>query len=184
MEPMVVPRNKPAQSFPVQPFVVPPQVRIGHVHLKVADLERALRMALVTDDKQSDYDIVLVWDEGSWSAYTQRTDSAELPHETNADYEAVLRRVCDAIARDARLWTADRVFRSQSDVHLNREENDQSPDGNRYDLREVRNGALTTTGLINKKSGRVWLWTDYHDKLGNKSSGFLEEEETPKPDNQ
>jgi hypothetical protein len=43
MEPMVVPKNKPAQSFPVQPFVVPPQVRIGHVHLKVADLERALR---------------------------------------------------------------------------------------------------------------------------------------------
>jgi hypothetical protein len=69
-------------------------------------------------------------------------------------------------------------------VRLNREENDQSPDGNRYDLREVRNGALTTTALIDKKSGRVWLWTDYHDKLGNKSSGFLEEDETPKPDNQ
>jgi hypothetical protein len=74
------------------------------------------RMAFVTDSKQSDYNIVLVWDEGSWSAYTQRTDSAELPHETNADYEAVLRRVCDAIARDARLWAADRAFRSESDL--------------------------------------------------------------------
>jgi catechol-2,3-dioxygenase len=40
---MAVPKNKPAKSFPVQPFVVPPQVRIGHVRLKVADLERALR---------------------------------------------------------------------------------------------------------------------------------------------
>ena len=43
---MVVPKNKPAQSFPVQPFVVPSQVRIGHVHLKLADLERALRFYL------------------------------------------------------------------------------------------------------------------------------------------
>jgi len=33
----------PTQKAPTSAFVVDPQVRIGHVHLKVANLERALR---------------------------------------------------------------------------------------------------------------------------------------------
>src|ERR1700732_2052552 len=36
---MAVPENHPLTT----PFTVDPQVRIGHVHLKVADLQRALR---------------------------------------------------------------------------------------------------------------------------------------------
>jgi hypothetical protein len=143
------------------------------------------QMAFVTDRKQSDYDIVLVWDEGSWSAYTQRTDSAELPSETNADYEAVLRRVCGAIARDAKLWAADRVFRSESDLQFNREDNNRPSDGERYELRDLRIGTDMRTGMIDRRSGRVWIWTQYRDQKGNYTgSSFLEEEETPKPDSQ
>src|SRR3989442_7160757 len=36
---MALPENDPLTT----PFTVDPQVRIGHVHLKVADLQRALR---------------------------------------------------------------------------------------------------------------------------------------------
>ena len=36
---MALPENRPLTT----PFTVDPQVRIGHVHLKVADLQRALR---------------------------------------------------------------------------------------------------------------------------------------------
>lgn len=40
---MVLPMARREDSPPTKPFTVDPQVRIGHVHLKVSNLEKALR---------------------------------------------------------------------------------------------------------------------------------------------
>ena len=39
---MGVPADEPSKKMPNQSKPIDPRVRIGHVHLKVADLERAL----------------------------------------------------------------------------------------------------------------------------------------------
>ena len=52
-----------------------------------------------------------------------------------------------------------------------------------FDLHEVRNGTVITTALLNRRTGRVWIWTKVTDaqKTGGPESAFLEETIIPKP---
>lgn len=54
---------------------------------------------------------------------------------------------------------------------------------NEFELHEVRNGTLITTALLDRKTGRVWIWTKFTDakKLGGPDSAFMEEQVVPRP---
>ena len=52
-----------------------------------------------------------------------------------------------------------------------------------FELHEVRNGPLMTTALLNRRTGRVWIWTKLTDskKTGGPDSAFIEEAVIPRP---
>ena len=52
-----------------------------------------------------------------------------------------------------------------------------------FELHQVRNGPLMTTALLDRKTGRVWIWTKITDakKVGGPESAFVEEEVIPQP---
>jgi hypothetical protein len=52
-----------------------------------------------------------------------------------------------------------------------------------FELHEVRNGPLITTALLDRRTGRVWIWTKFAGakKIGLPESAFVEEKVIPQP---
>ena len=150
-------------------------------------LSEACPQAAYTAEKgkeDSDYRVALFWNADHWSSFVTRRDGAvvlfpEDPQYTGSDYKIILRRICNALVRDASLWAADQTFRSQIGAKVNRGVEWQSSSADRFEIRDLRNGPVVSTALVDRKSGRVWVW-----KTGAKeSSAFFEEDVIPKPDN-
>ena len=55
-------------------------------------------------------------------------------------------------------------------------------DASRYDLHDLRNGNIATSAILDRKTGRVWVWTSVTNSKGEKAkSEFVEEDLVPSP---
>jgi hypothetical protein len=141
-------------------------------------------VALIIHQEGADYSLKPEWGTNGWSVLLLRSDTAVILDADNPDYKKLLRMVCRAITRDAPLWIATQARAATRRTANSGENNEENRlDQNRYELREVRNGALSTTALLDTRRGRVWIWTKLTDKNGAATgrSGFFEEEVSPDP---
>jgi len=133
-------------------------------------------MALALDEQNSDYSIEPHWEGGRWKAEVGRSDNAYIYAGEDPDSHRLLRAACRAIRSDSPGWISLKPQVPPSE--LGEPTRDAARPSDRFELREVRNGSLATTAMIDKRSGRIWIWTKYSDGR----SGFLEEDVTPQPE--
>ncbi len=128
--------------------------------------------ALMWNGDDVDYRLIMSWKENRWSARLFRADFGFLLEEDSPDFNQVLRDSCKAIRYDLLEWLP------RSTANLPKPEMTE-----RYELRELRNGGLSTSALLDKKTGKVWVWTELteHGKKVGKSA-FLSEDVVPEPE--
>lgn len=156
-----------------------PRVFIGHHDyagdFDVADGDRVkdIRLscptvAFVSDSAQADYSLMTRWNKGLWSGRLWRSDSAYLLAEEDADYNRLVRNACAAIGKDASAWLVPlRSWQSE------RKREARQPVPDRYELRDIHNARVATSAVIDKQTGKVWVWTD---------AGFVQEDFVPEPE--
>lgn len=137
-------------------------------------------LMLPEGEENSDYSVETRWAQGHWEAEVFRNDRAFIYKGENADSHRLLRSVCRAIRDDAPRWITLDPDVSPAELAKNMAAKERARTSDRYEVRDIRNGAVTTTALIDKRTGRVWVWT----KLSNGQTEFLEEEVTPRPDHE
>jgi hypothetical protein len=127
------------------------------------------------DQKEADYRLLMFWREGQWRSYLSRSDSAYLFDEDSVDFSQIVRDGCRAMLEDTK-YPAPIPAGQQGP---------QSHEVDRYELRDVRNGAVTSSAILDKKTGKVWIWNNVTDEKGRKTgkSAFVSEEVSPEPDN-
>jgi hypothetical protein len=130
--------------------------------------------AFVWDRDAADYQLTIHWSDGRWSAQLFRSDFAYLLEEDSPDFNRIVRDSCKALRYDSMEWRAP----------LKADKVGKEGPADRYDLRELRNGTVSTAAIIDKKTGRVWIWTNIIDNNGKKTgkSAFLSEEVIPEPE--
>jgi hypothetical protein len=115
------------------------------------------------------YNLVMFWKDNQWKSFLfQESSSQEYLLWTAVDqnYDRLLRDACDRLKDESRY-----AWPETSDV-------------NRYDLHDLHNGNLLTAAILDRQTGRVWIWTSLTDNKGAKTgkSAFLEEKLVPNPD--
>jgi|HubBroStandDraft_4_1064222.scaffolds.fasta_scaffold231736_2 hypothetical protein len=129
--------------------------------------------ALIWNREDADYQLIMSWSDGHWSARLLRSDFAYLLQKDSPDFNRILRDSCKALRYDALEWLAPPKIGKAAEEPTDR-----------YELRELRNGAVSTSAMIDKKTGKVWIWTNLTDNNGKKTgkSAFLSEEVIPEPE--
>lgn len=127
----------------------------------------------VWDGDEADYQLFTFWGDNKWSARLFRNDLGFLLEEDSPDFNRILRDSCNALHYDSAEWLAP----------LGADRTAATGATDRYDLRELRNGALSTSAIIDKKTGKVWVWTEITSN-GKKTgkTAFLSEEVIPEPE--
>jgi hypothetical protein len=159
-----------------------PKLFVGHYaggawtpewsHFK--DVRQSCPEAVVIWDRDAaDYQLNMYWSEGHWASQLLRNDSADMLEEDSPDFNRIVRDSCKAVLYDSLEWRAP--------LGADTAARGESPD--RYDLRELHNGALSTSAMIDKKTGKVWIWTSLTEN-GKKTgkTAFLSEEVVPEPE--
>jgi hypothetical protein len=125
------------------------------------------------DHDDADYQLTMFWSSNHWSAQLFRSDDAYLLEEDSADFNHVLRDSCKTLRYDSLEWLAPLKTGTAKKEELS----------DRYELREIRNGPLSTSAMIDKKTGRVWVWTEVTNN-GKKTgrTAFLSEDVIPEPE--
>jgi hypothetical protein len=106
------------------------------------------------------------WESDHWGAGLFRKDLAFLFHENSPDFNRVVRDACKAIRLDMS-WVGPPA--AARDVSVDR-----------YEVKDVRNGAALESAILDKKTGKVWVWRE--DK-NTGTSTFVSEELVPEPSN-
>jgi hypothetical protein len=142
-------------------------------------------MAFVTDEKVADYSIQAVWVplRTRWFTWTERNDTALIHQAEGPDCVEILRNTCRLIRADLDDWTLPDGTLPQ----VKRADAESSKaNADRYELRDVRNGNIATSAILDRQTGRVWVWTNTKGKNGNESSFVAENVysfvQSPKPD--
>ena len=126
------------------------------------------RMAFATSAREADYTLVAGWVRNAWSATVRRHDSALIYRGQSPNYKEILRGACRAIADDRGNW--EETTSATDTASAAEERQEQLSPTDRYDLRDLHNGMKTTTAILDKRTGRVWIWTELTDNKG-KSTG-------------
>ncbi len=150
----------PFTSYPVWPGAHPEDILLS-----------CPDSVLVLDANVADYRLSMRWDTDHWEAGLLRKDSALLFHERSPDFNQVVRNACKAIKFDMS-WVSPPAAREAS--------------ADRYELKDLHNGPTSTTALIDRRTGRVWVWTNFTDNKGQKTgkTEFLSEDVVPDPESQ
>jgi hypothetical protein len=112
------------------------------------------------------YTAQVLWRDNHWTAILWRDigkDEYALWLKTGSDYNSLLSEAC---------------------IHLQAETKSDAPsespaapvDQSRFEIHDVRNGNLATSAILDKKTGRVWLWTSVTNERGVKTKSEFEEE--------
>ena len=90
---------------------------------------------------------------------------------TDQDYNRLLRDACGCL-KDESKYAWPEISPSNMDM-------------SRYDVHDLRNGNVATSAILDRHTGKVWIWTNLTDDKGAKTgkSAFVEEDVVPKPDN-
>ena len=89
---------------------------------------------------------------------------------SGADYNALLKGACSRLSDDEGYSWPGLGGSTASETA-------------RYDLHDLRNGNIATSAILDRKTGRVWIWTKCSDCKGLEqgSSRFSEEKLVPNP---
>ncbi len=121
------------------------------------------------EEDKSDYSLTMRWDQNHWGGLLVE-DGAFLFQENGPDFNKIVRDACKAIQEDQR-WPVG--SQKQKAILLDR-----------YELRDLHNGSLSTSAILDKQTGKVWVWTNLtrdDGKLTGKSA-FISEEVSPPPE--
>jgi hypothetical protein len=118
------------------------------------------------------YHLLLDWHENRWEGYLFQ-DAAEQEYAiwagAGADYNALLRAACSRIGDDVVYRWPEASAPAAAET-------------GRYDLHDLRNGNVATSAILDRKTGRVWVWTAITDSRGVKTkTEFTEEDLVPTP---
>lgn len=129
--------------------------------------------AFTWDHDGADYQLIVSWSNDHWSSQLLRGDDAYLFEEDSPDFNRIVRDSCKALRYDSQEWLAP--------LKTGKAAREEPTD--RYELREIRNGPLSTSAIIDKKTGKVWIWTEVTNN-GKKTgkSAFLSEDVIPEPE--
>jgi hypothetical protein len=119
----------------------------------------------IDDHRDADYTVFANWNMDRWRVIVSRTDSVWLSMQDGSDFAKLMRDACATIMRDSE--TGYVSTRKPSAVI-----------SDRYDIHDVRNGNVVSTALVDRRTGRVWVWRS--GKGGR--TRFVEEEISPEPD--
>jgi hypothetical protein len=127
---------------------------------------------LMFDESQTDYGLWMNWQKDHWNTTLLRTDSAFLLQEDSPDFNQIVRHACKAIHKDEE-WPVPE-----------KKSEEKKSEANRYELHDLHNGPISTSAIIDKKSGKVWVWTTLTDNRGKQTgkSYFASEEVSPEPE--
>lgn len=162
-----------------------PKLFVGHTevsttiqHTPVGSLEDNLQSCpeavLVWDVDDADYQLEMKWGKDHWASALTRKDYAFLFSENNPDSNQLVRDACRAIRRDS-AWLAE--------SHRNASSGAIGSVDDRYELRELHNGPLSTSALLDKRTGKIWVWKEM--TMNGKKTGsteFASETVTPEPE--
>jgi hypothetical protein len=114
------------------------------------------------------YLALLLWRENKWNGTLWRDASGEeylLWARNSSDYGKLLADMCVQAQDD---WKHPLPPAQSHDA--------------RYDLHDLRNGNVATSAILDRQTGRVWIWSSITDRKGVKTkSEFVEEELSPSP---
>ena|ERR1019366_6609857 len=129
-------------------------------------------IALSLEPDAADYTIGMLWIDDHWQSLVKRGSSILLADDHSPDFNKLLRQACRAISRDASTWPLDdaRAITSQP-AHA-----DESA---RYELRDIIYGDARNSALLDRRTGKVWIWLK--DPKSPGGGFFLEEDVTPVP---
>ncbi|HZL68335.1 MAG TPA: hypothetical protein VFC29_13510 [Candidatus Limnocylindrales bacterium] len=130
-------------------------------------------IALGSDQDQADYMLGMRWVGDTWHAVLVRHDSVILHQYEGKDSNAIIRDACKQVQKDPD-WPM--VGRLEKTTSIAKPADIPGP-GDRYELRDVRNGSVVITGIIDRQTGRIWIWKE--GLRGN--TFFLQEDMIPDP---
>jgi hypothetical protein len=117
------------------------------------------------------YQLQMAWRVNQWEGMLFQ-DAAEQEYiiwaSSGLDYNALLRAACSRLRDDERYSWPGMGLPAASDAE-------------RYDLHDLRNGSLATSAILDRKTGRVWIWSKCSDCKGPEKSSFVEEKLVPTP---
>jgi hypothetical protein len=114
----------------------------------------------------AEYILWLGWDKDHWRSMLIRQGDSVLLMETDSpDYKQIVRDACRAIRPDT-AWLSEHRKEKASEVHA-------AEDSNRYELRDIHDGDISRSALLDKQTGKVWGWY---------GSVFIQEKVSPEPD--
>lgn len=117
----------------------------------------------------AEYILWLGWDKDHWRSMLIRQGDSVLLMETDSpDYKQIVREACRAIRPDTAWLTETRKIKASEPQH-------SAEDSNRYELRDIHDGEISGTALLDKRTGKVWAWHSGAD-------WFHEVEVSPEPD--
>ncbi len=123
--------------------------------------------AFVSREEDADYSLTTVWDKDHWRAMLEG-DGQFLVREYSPDFKKIERDACRTIQKNER-WPA-RAAHAQAPK--------KSVPADRYELHDLRNGNVATSALIDRQTGKVWVWST----SGKGVTHFISEDVIPSPD--
>jgi hypothetical protein len=117
----------------------------------------------------SEYRLSMSWINEHWQSSLIREDSVLLMTSNSPDFKQIMREACRAIKPDT-AWLLETRKRKVSEPHAVEE-------SNRYELREIHDGSISRSALLDKRTGKVWGWHALSVK-----GWFDQEDISPEPD--
>jgi hypothetical protein len=113
----------------------------------------------------------LLWRDNRWSAVLWRDAGGEqyvISAQTGSNYNALLNDMCSQARNEIRYEDSGSLTSRTTEL--------------RYDMHDLRNGNVATSEILDRKTGRVWIWTTMTDSKGVKTkTEFIEEDLVPNP---
>jgi hypothetical protein len=118
----------------------------------------------------AEYRLWMGWDKDHWhSMLVRQGDAVLLIEKDSPDYKQIVRDACRAIRPDT-AWLSEHRKEKASTAHA-------AEESNRYELRDIHDGGISRSALLDKRTGKVWGW---HALSGK--GWFNQEDISPEPD--
>ena len=104
------------------------------------------------------YSLVMKNVESGWYGMLFRNGDYVFWTGQDSDYNRLLRSACGGLNEEQAFVesSASRPFNTTA----------QSMDTGRYELHDIRNGKVATSAMVDRQTGRVWIWTTVTSKSG------------------
>jgi len=149
--------------------------------LKRLAFENCPKPALAGEELAADYEIIAMWRKEQWTVSVERKNRATIFQRSDTNYKRLIQEACKAVYEDFPIWLDTERRRGESLRRADQRPEEESNRALRYELHDMRNGPLTSTALLDRQTGRVWVWTETTDKKGRKVGDYLSQVEVSPP---